>query len=108
VEETKLTGILIGSVRYRYENQWDEKWKYGFYAGCGILSLSTPIVERVNDDGSKIYYTIDAFDMFGGVQLKYRRIGCFLEYHHNTLNLSKRVSNDFGNSFLNLGLSWSF
>jgi hypothetical protein len=68
----------------------------------------TDLLKEITEDGQKTYHEIDAVDFYGGGQLLYRHVGCFLEYHYAPYDFSKQISNDFGKSFLNVGLFYRF
>jgi hypothetical protein len=106
--KTKISAIPNLSLRYCYEDKLNEKWKYGFYGGAGLTVLTTDLLKEITDDGEKKYHEVSSLDLYGGGKLKYKHIGCFLEYHYAPYTFSNKVNNTFGNSFLNIGFSYYF
>jgi hypothetical protein len=106
--ETKTSAIPLGSLRYRYTDKIKEYWKYSLYGGVGFTSMTTNLEKGVNNEGDKTYHEVNSLDLHGGGKLKYKHIGCFLEYHYAPYTFSNKVTNTFGNSFLNIGFSYYF
>ncbi|MDR0824805.1 MAG: hypothetical protein LBN74_06890, partial [Prevotella sp.] len=59
------------------------------------------------DDEDK-WYSFETLDVFGGVNLRYKKVGLYMEYHYTPYSISGRVSEDFGNSAVNLGVAVCF
>jgi hypothetical protein len=105
VSETKMRSLVSGNLRYSYSHKLNNAFSCKTYAGVGFSMLYTDLVEKITDDNQKIYHDITTFDLLGGVQLKYKRVGCFIEYHRAPFSNSPKVANNFGNSFLSIGFT---
>ncbi|MDR0864494.1 MAG: hypothetical protein LBO74_06130 [Candidatus Symbiothrix sp.] len=106
--KTKASTIPNLNLRYRYTDHLTGKWSYSLYAGGGFSSIITNLLKSVDEDGNETYHKVNAPVLLGGIQLTRKHWGYFVEYHHASYNLSKKVANDFGNSFLNIGLTYNF
>ena len=106
--ETKLKSLVGGSLRYSYQHTLKKNFSCNPYFGIGFLSLSTDLVKDIDDENQKIYHSVEALDLYGGIRLNYKNLGYFIEYHRTTLSNSPKVVNDFGNSFLNMGFTYCF
>lgn len=98
--------MLIGfGVRYRYQKEMARNVYFTPYIGTGYHSLSTNQLkyEARNDDENDEYYNIDSFDAYGGVDIRFKRFGAFLEYHYTPYFWSKHAKKDLGNSAINTG-----
>jgi hypothetical protein len=106
--ETKTTSMVGASLRYRYLLSFSENLSGQPYLGIGFSGLSTDLVESINKDGQKVYRSVNGLDSYGGFQLRYKKLGYFIEYHQAFYSNSDKVANNFGNSFLNTGFTYSF
>jgi len=106
--ETKASGLVDGSLRYRYRHTISKNLFCYTYCGIGVSSLSTDLLKEIDSDNRKTYYSVEGLDLFGGIQLNYKKLGWFIEYHRTTFSNSSKVANDFGNSFLNTGFTYYF
>ncbi|MDR1436949.1 MAG: hypothetical protein LBI65_02405 [Candidatus Symbiothrix sp.] len=103
-QTTKAQSVIQGSLRYSYHHALGKNRVWSPYFGAGFSFLGTDLLKGVRDDGTEEYYSVDALDLYGGFNLRYRFIGCFVEYHHSTYSQSSKVINNFGNNSLNFGL----
>jgi hypothetical protein len=108
INQARVEAILQGSLRYRYNHTLKKNWTASPYFGIGFSELNTDLLKETNDDGTNTYHTIFAFDLYAGFSLKYKFIGCFVEYHNSTYSNSSKVINSFGNISLNSGLCLTF
>jgi hypothetical protein len=108
ISEAKVRSVIQMSLRYRYNHSLKKDWMTSPYFGIGISSLNTNLIKQINDDGTKNYHAIDALDLYGGFSIKYKFIGCFVEYHHSAYSNSSKVINNFGNNSLNFGFLIGF
>jgi hypothetical protein len=108
INQAKTETILQGSLRYRYNHALKKNWTASPYFGIGFSELNTDLLKETNDDGTNTYHAIFAFDLYAGFSLKYKFIGCFVEYHNSTYSSSSKVVNNFGNISLNSGLCLTF
>jgi hypothetical protein len=96
------------SLRYRYQHRLNKQLSCTPYFGAGVSFLQTDLLKGENREGEKTYHEITMPSFCGGVNFKYKKIGCFVEYHRTMFSLSSKVANNFGNSFLNIGVLYGF
>jgi hypothetical protein len=97
-------------LRYAYRHQLLANLSCKSYFGLGFSFIQTDLLKEENEYGDEAYYDIKAIDFHGGISLRYKHIGCFIEYHHvpyANFN-AKRIAYNFGGNFLNTGLSYYF
>jgi hypothetical protein len=105
LEDSKTTFFINLSLYYSFiQCRLSSNLSLRPYFGAGLSILSTNQVEYYNEDDEAVRYSLIAFDLFGGAQLQYKRWGVFCEYHRTTLPMSSKISNDFGNAYLNIGI----
>ena len=104
--ETKASPLVGASLRYRYQHTIRKDLSCYTYMGAGFSSLFTDLVKEINYNNEKIYHSIETFDLYGGIQLIYKRLGYFIEYHRTPFSNSSKVANNFGDSFLNTGFTY--
>ncbi|GHT20211.1 hypothetical protein AGMMS4957_06410 [Bacteroidia bacterium] len=108
-DDTKLRMVVGASLRSSYmKTRLNDNWRYNLYSGIGFSSCQTDLAKRINDDGTKDFHSVTTVDIYEGIQLNYKRIGCFLELHYAPYTLSDKVANNFGNKFWNMGLTYTF
>jgi len=106
-DDAKANVLLNIGLRYYFlKHKINNKFTFMPYFGIGYTGLQTNKVEGETNDGEKKYYFIESLDLQGGVKLEYKKFVLFFEYHHTTLSNYRRVDNDFGNTFLSVGLSY--
>lgn len=100
---------LIGSinVRWRYEQELKKNIYFSNYIGTGVGVLQTNLEKDDSKDDSA-YHSVETFDIFGGVGLRYKWIGAFAEYHFLPYSIAGKVRQSLGNSVINTGISFSF
>ena len=105
--ETKATSLIGASLRYRYNHTLKKDLSCYTYFGAGIFSLSTNLIKEYNNN-KEIYHSVEALDLYGGIQLNFKMIGYFIEYHQTPFSNSSKVASDFGKNFLNTGFAYYF
>jgi hypothetical protein len=106
-DDAKANLLLNTGLRYYFlKHKINNKFTFMPYFGIGYTGLQTNKVESETDDGTKIYYYVNALDLQGGVKLEYKKFVLLFEYHHTTLSNYRRVDNDFGNTYFSVGLSY--
>jgi len=105
--ETKAKSMMCANLRYSYLHTLSNNSGLNTYMGIGVASLNTDILKEIVDN-RKVYYSVDAFDLFGGIRFQYKKFGYFIEYHRASFPNSSKVANNFGNSFINTGVSYFF
>jgi hypothetical protein len=98
------------SLRYACRHQLPANLSCKSYFGLGFSFLQTDLLKEENEYGDKAYYDIKAIDLYGGISLRYKHIGCFIEYHrvpYANFN-AKKIAYNFGGNFLNMGLTCYF
>lgn len=107
--ETKATAFGVISFRYYFlKIHFGDYLSLSPFAGIGYSFVSTDLLDYIDDDNVKHYFGVGAFDYHAGVDLFYKRIGLFAEFHRNTLPASSKIANDFGNVYLNVGLKYFY
>jgi hypothetical protein len=106
--ETKMKSLVGVSLRYGYQHTLSKNLSCKTYMGIGFSSLFTDLVKEIDDNDNKIYHSVGALDLYGGIQLNYKQLGYFIECHRTTLSNSSKVVNNFGNSFLHTGFTYYF
>jgi len=105
--ETKARTLREYSLRYRYMHTLNKNISYITYIGIGMSSILTDLVKETTSDNQTVYQSVDALDLYAGVQLRYKKLGYFVEYHRSSFPNSSKVENNFGSSFLYTGFSYS-
>ncbi|MDH8702253.1 hypothetical protein M2138_001613 [Dysgonomonadaceae bacterium PH5-43] len=106
LHNTKIKGGIVSlGLRYRYQLQLKKDIYLTPYLGLGVFSITSDIVEKIDKNDNKIYYSPTTFDAYAGTNLRYKNVGIFAEY---------RISPFFGNranlggSSFSLGVSYNF
>ena len=103
--KTNLLGNI--SLRWRYEQVLAKNIYWTNYLGAGVGILQTNLEDwEADDDG--VYHSVETLDVFGGVGIKYKKVGCFLEYHFLPYSIAGKVRRNLGNSMINAGLFVAF
>ncbi|MDR1809217.1 MAG: hypothetical protein LBR34_02280 [Prevotella sp.] len=77
--------------------------------GLGFSSLSTNQKdEAASSDNETVYYSVETFYLTGGCALQYKKFGVFAEYQYAPYSIAGKVREHFGNSLVNVGLTFSF
>ena len=105
---TKATLLPKLLIRYRLQKELSPDIYNSYYVGLGYAPVSTNLLKGEDEDGNKTYYEIGSADIFGGVNIRYKSLGAFVEYHIHPYSLSDRVDNNFGNYSLNIGAFVTF
>lgn len=101
------TDMLFGiGLKYRYQKEMARNVYFTPYVGLGLHSLQTNQLKRKADSENENneYYSIETLDGYGGVDVRFKRIGAFFEYHYTPYHWNKHAKNNMGNSAINMGL----
>ena len=104
----KATLLPRVNLRYRYQKTLLPHIFSTIYLGAGYGALSTNLEKGVDSDGNTTHYEVGTLNVYGGVNIRYKRVGYFIEYQHTPYNYSYRVDGNFGSSALNTGVSVAF
>lgn len=106
--ETSSSVIIGFNIRFHYQQQLNENTYLTTYGGIGVNGITTDLEKEYYEEDEYDYYSCETLDLLGGVNLRYKKIGCFLEYHFVPYSISGKVKSSFGNSAFNMGLMFSF
>lgn len=102
------TNLVAGiNLRWHYEQVLAKNVYFSNYLGAGVGVLQTDL-EKDNSDEDGAFHTVETFDLFGGVGVRYKRIGVFVEYHFLPYSIAGKVRKSIGNSAVNTGIYVSF
>ncbi|MDR0825148.1 MAG: hypothetical protein LBN74_08650 [Prevotella sp.] len=107
-EAAKANIVANVNARFRYQQEVAKNVYWTTYAGAGFISVQTNLDKEYYYDDEDKWYSFETLDVFGGVNLRYKKVGLYLEYHYTPYSISGRVSEDFGNSAVNLGVAVCF
>ncbi|MDR1883504.1 MAG: hypothetical protein LBR26_12105 [Prevotella sp.] len=101
---------FIGNInlRFRYQQAVAKNIYWTTYAGAGVISVQTDLEKEYYYDDNDKWYSFETLDVFGGVNIRYKRAGLYLEYHYTPFSITNKVRKDYGNSALNLGAAVYF
>ena len=104
---TEATSFMGLHLRGRYRGAFSRNIVYFYYLGMGANWLFTDIESGYNEEyDSYDYYKVGTLDIFGGFNIRYKRVGCFIEYHYTPYGNSSSVRYNIGHSSINVGLSF--
>jgi len=101
----KIHALLGVNLRLRFQQELSKNWYLTPYIGIGAHGLITNLKKNHDEDSN---YEMTTLDAFGGINLRYKSFGIFVEYHQVPYSISDRVRSDFGNSVINTGLMFAF
>ena len=100
------------AFRFRYEQTIAPNVYFTNYIGVGAISLSTDLEkgewEDENGGTHTEWHSVETIDLFAGASIRYKKVGCFIEYHFNPYSIGGKVWSSFGNSAINTGLFVAF
>ena len=106
--ETEATSFIGLNARMRYHGILARNVMYSSYFGVGANWLSTDIESGYNEEYDYYEYEkVTAVDVFGGINVRYKRIGGFIEYHYTPYGNSGKMKYTIGHSSINIGVSWA-
>jgi len=105
---SEVDAIATISLRYRYQQTLARNVYWTTYFGFGLNSIQTDLEKENYDDENNKWYSVDTFELFGGVNIRYKKVGCFLEYHYSPYSIANKVKKSFGNSAINTGIFVAF
>lgn len=101
--------MLVGvGLRWRYEQEVARNVYFTNYLGLGLAALQTDLEKDDWDDETDKYHSAETLWLFGGVSLRYKKVGCFLEYNYTPYSTSNKIKKNFGNSAINIGAMVAF
>ena len=106
-DTTKAEAIASISLRWRYQKIMAPNVYFTPYVGAGLNTLQTGL-KKENSDENDTYHYVETIGLFGGVSLRYKKVGCFIEYQYAPYSIADKVEDNFGNSAVNMGLSFFF
>lgn len=106
IYDTKTNLMLALNARLRSQHKLAENVYINPYLGFGVNALQTDI-EYDTDEGTS-YRAVETLDAFGGINLRYKMVGLFAEYHYTPYSIGGKVLKSLGNSWFNMGISVSF
>ncbi len=105
--ETKGVSAVGFNMRYQHRFRIASDTKLALYAGPGVNIITTDLEKGYDPEYDQPeYYSLPSLDLSGGVSIRYKRLGGFLEYHFVPYTMSNRVPDSFGNSAINIGLTY--
>lgn len=109
-EEVSAAWSASFNFRWRYQLKRIGKTFHFAYLGAGLGWIGTSIRTSEYDWETDSYdngrYTILSADIFGGVNLRYKKLGFFIEYHFTPYEKSDE-NKKLGNSSINCGFSFA-
>lgn len=102
---TKADVLVNINARFRYQQEAARNVYWTIYTGAGVSSVQTDLEKEYYDDDESKWRTFETLDVFGGVNLRYKKVGLYLEYHYSPYSLGGRVRAAYGNSAVNLGIA---
>ena len=105
---TEAETIVTISLRYRYQQILAKNIYWTTYIGTGLNSVQTDLKKENSDNDNDKWHTVDTFELFGGVGIRYKKVGCFIEYHYSPYSIANKVRSSFGNSAINTGVFVAF
>lgn len=107
-EWTEATSFVGLNLRGRYRGALSRNVVYFSYLGMGVNWLFTDIESGYNEEyDSYDYYKVAALDIFAGFNIRYKKIGGFIEYHYTPYGNSGGMKYNIGHSSVNVGISFA-
>lgn len=105
---TKADLLVNVNARFRYQQEAAKNVYWTTYAGAGVISVQTDLEKEYYDDGESKWHSFETLDVFGGVNIRYKKVGLYLEYHYTPYSIGNKVRANYGNSAVNLGVAVCF
>lgn len=105
---TKADVVVNVNARFRYQQEAARNVYWTTYAGAGVISVQTDLEKEYYDDGESKWHSFETLDVFGGVNIRYKKVGLYLEYHYTPYSIANKVRANYGNSAVNLGIAVCF
>jgi len=106
--KTEAELMLNIALRWRQQRELARNVSLSTYIGLGANIIRTDLLKEYYDDDYDKYETIETLDLFGGASIRHKIFGAFIEYHYTPYSIGNKVKGHFGNSAINLGLTFSF
>ncbi len=101
--------VIFGlNMRYHYQWEIQDNIFLSMYGGLGINGLATDLKKEYYDEDESEYESCESLDVLGGITIRRKLIGAFIEYHFLPYQMSGKVKSKFGNSVINMGILFSF
>lgn len=105
---TKADVVVNVNARFRYQQEVARNVYWTTYTGAGVVSVQTDLEKEDYDDGESKWHSFETLDVFGGVNIRYKKVGFYLEYHYTPYSIANKVRANYGNSAVNLGVAVCF
>ncbi|MDU1889794.1 MAG: hypothetical protein E6767_03820 [Dysgonomonas sp.] len=101
---------ILGDVSLRlwYEQEVSKNVYWTTYGGGGYSMIQTNQEKGYDDEDKVKWHSVNTFSLFGGVRLRYKKVGCFLEYRYTPYSIANRVRKSFGSTLISTGISVTF
>lgn len=107
-EETTASSLIHIGGRFRYQHKLGKDTYLNPYIGIGYHEFLTDLETEDSTPKEKDYHSFGTLDLSGGLILRYKGVGLFMEYHYSKYSRSKHIDKGFGHSGLNIGLFYSW
>ncbi|NDV79257.1 hypothetical protein [Dysgonomonas sp. 511] len=104
----KARAIFGMNLRWRYQKMLAPDVFLTPYLTFGFNGLRTNLRKEGDDEEESPFYFVETFGVYGGAVLRYKKVGCFAEYQYSPYSIGNKVKSSFGNSAVNVGLSFCF
>ncbi|MFV0469194.1 MAG: hypothetical protein ACK5MK_09745 [Dysgonomonas sp.] len=105
---TKTSSILNISLWCGHEQKMMKNVYMEKYIGIGLGAMQTDTKKEVSDDEYDQWYSAETINLNLGVGIRYKKIGCFIEYNYAPYSIAGKVRSSYGNSYLTTGISFKF
>ncbi|MCD8178967.1 MAG: hypothetical protein LUE98_16805 [Tannerellaceae bacterium] len=109
---TKTHVLLSIGLRLRHQITLAKDIHLTPYTYFSINFLSTNLESGISydeyGDEKTNYHDVVSFDLSGGVSVRYKLVGCFIEFHHTPYNTGHKVDYGFGCSYVSTGINVCF
>lgn len=106
--ETKISNFISMELRLRHQKQLVKNIYLTGYGAFGFSTLQTNEKKERKNDEYDTLYAVETFVLTGGLNLRYKRVGCFAEYRYTPYSIAGKVRKSFGHSVFNAGLFVTF
>ena len=102
--------MLVGfHIKLRKQQKIAPNTFLNYYVGAGVNTLETSLEDYYDaEKNTTVYHSLTTLDLLGGINLRYRHVGIFTEFHYTPYSISNKIDNGFGSTALNLGLMFVF
>jgi len=108
-DRAKARDIINISLRWHYQKEMARNVYWTSYLGAGLNALGTNLKKDDYEDNTKdTWHSVETIGLFGGVSIRYKKLGCFLEYQYAPYSIASKVRSNFGHSAIHTGVSVFF